>query len=219
MHSTELRGTEFKMTWCGEPVDHTDFFENLQTTDRVGAFSPDRNEGAGAATLLMAYTTAFYDRYREDGSEFMAYPDYFVFQRREPMADYSMLDISPPHKNVHVSDNANARAAAITDRGVNILLVPDGPGRENAFEALQEESARRNIRRCFAYSAEGTVNQADLTITCETERINGYVLEVFDTVSEDEDFRQLREQWVAANPGPLEQSYREISLEEALRLL
>jgi hypothetical protein len=219
MHSTELGGTEFKMTWRGEPVDHADFFRDLQKTDRVGVLAPDRHEGAGAATLLMAYITAFYDRYREDGSEFMAYPDHFVFQRKEPIADYGMLDISPAHKNVHVSDNAGATAAAITDRGVNILLVPDGAERENEFEALQLESARRNIRRCFAYSAGGAVNEADVSIACETDRINGYVLAVFDSLPEDEALKQQREQWAAANENPLEQSFREISLEEALRLL
>ena len=38
-----------------------------------------------------------------------------------------MFDIWPAHKDVLVGTDAVERLNAITDRGVNILLVPDGP--------------------------------------------------------------------------------------------
>ena len=72
----------------------------------------------------MAYVTAFYDRYRERGSDCFAYPDFFTFQHEAPCADYGMFDIWPYHKNIHVQHNAQQAAEAITGRGVNVLLVP-----------------------------------------------------------------------------------------------
>ena len=41
-----------------------------------------------------------------------------------------MFDIWPEHKDVLVGTDAVERLNAITDRGVNILLVPDGPSAE-----------------------------------------------------------------------------------------
>ena len=89
----------------------------------MGVVIPRRVEGVGAITLIMAYVTAFYDRYRERVSEFFAYPDFFTFQHEAPCADYGMCDIWPRHKNVHVAGGAQLTAEAVTDRGVNVLLV------------------------------------------------------------------------------------------------
>ena len=136
MHSSKLRNTDFRMQWQGESVAHSDFFAGFKNTDRLGLFAPNRFEGAEAVTLVMAYVTAFYDRYRESGIDFRAYPDFFTFQRAEPIADYGMFDIWPAHKNVSVSSDAQETAAAITDRGVNVLLVPDGQEKEIDFDAL-----------------------------------------------------------------------------------
>ncbi|MDP7131889.1 MAG: hypothetical protein QF437_15435, partial [Planctomycetota bacterium] len=91
---------------------HSEFFAGFANTDRLGLFTPDRFEGAGAVTLVMAYVTAFYDRYRESGSEFFAYPDFFTFQREAPCADYCMFDIWPYHKNVHIPPDAQQTAEA-----------------------------------------------------------------------------------------------------------
>ncbi len=116
VHSSKLRGTDFQIRYRGEEISHADFFSDLAKTDRLGVLAPARYEGAGAVTLILAYVTAFYDRYRAEGDDFFAYPDFFTFQRREPIASYGWLDISPGHKNVRVPDGANETAQAITDR-------------------------------------------------------------------------------------------------------
>lgn len=72
MHSSSLRGSDFKITQHGETIPHADLFSSFQDTDRLGIVVPRRLEGIGAMTLIMAYVTAFYDRYRERGTEFYA---------------------------------------------------------------------------------------------------------------------------------------------------
>jgi hypothetical protein len=218
MHSSTLRGSDFEIVWRGETIDHADFFSSVRDTDRVGLVIPQRLEGIGAITLIMSYVTAFYDRYRERGSQFFAYPDFFTFQRGAPCADYCMLDIWPYHKNVHVSYDAQQTVEAITGRGVNVLLVPDNEVREVEIAPVELESARRNIRRCFAYSATGTTASSDLFIECQEHLLRAFALSVLASLPADDEVQKQRERWQEGmGIDTLRQTFREIDLSEALR--
>jgi hypothetical protein len=123
MHSSHLRGADFTMTIDGDDTSHADFFHDFAITRRLGVVCDTPLDGLGAATLLMAAVTAFYDGYRDMGGEFFAYPDFFTFQLQSPVASYSMFDIWPDHKNVDVEPEMHTGALtgsltdAITDRG------------------------------------------------------------------------------------------------------
>ena len=218
VHSSKLRGTDFQIRYRGEEISHADFFSDLEKTDRLGVVAPGRYDGAGAVTLVLAHTTAFYDRYRAEGDDFFAYPDFFTFQRGEPVANYGMLDIWPSHKNVCVPDGANETAQAITDRAINVLLVPEVETSEVPnYEKVQLESLRRNVRRCFVYSPSCSVNEADLEISTGYPDIPDWIAAMFDSVAE---LKSQKDQWFASvDMPPLRQSFREIELNEALRLL
>ena len=218
MHSSSIRGTDFKIAWRGKAIQHAEFFSSIQDTDRVGIVTPHRLEGIGAITLIVSYVTAFYDRYRERGAEFFAYPDFFTFQRENPCADYGMFDIWPYYKNVHVPPDAQQTVEAITGRGVTVLLVPDNDVHEVAIEPVERESARRNIVRCFAYSETGTTASSDLVIECQSQPLRDFALAVLDSVPADDAVRELRGQWqerMVANT--LSQSFRQLELSDALR--
>lgn len=218
MHSSALRGTDFRIARRGVAVTHADCFSSVRDTDRVGVVIPRRLEGIGAITLIMSYVTAFYDRYRERGSEFYAYPDFYTFQREAPCADYCGFDIWPYHKNVHVSADAQGTAEAITDRGVTVLLVPDKDAIEVAIAPVELESARRNVRQCFAYSETGTTATSDLEIECESHLLRDYALHALDSVPADDAVQEQREQWeerMAADR--LTQTFQEMDLDDALQ--
>ena len=218
MHSSSLRGSDFKITQHGEAIPHADFFSSFQDTDRLGIVVPRRFEGIGAMTLIMAYVTAFYDRYRERGPEFYAYPDFFTFQREAPCADYGMFDIWPNHKNVHVPNDPQQTAEAINGRGVNVLLVPDNDPREVAISPVERESARRNVQRCLAYSESGTTSSSDLIIECRSEWLRDYALSVLDSLPADGSMREQRRQWEARLAGEtFRQTFRKLDLDDALR--
>ncbi len=217
MHSSFLRGTDFNLNYNGRQLPHADYFTEFESTERVGVVSPDRFGVIGAATLIMAYVTAFYDRYRERKAEFFAYPDFFTFQLQEPVANYGMFDVWPHHKNVFIGGDQNERAAAITDRAVNILLVPEDRTSELAIEPVGLESARRNIHRCYAYATDGTVADSNLTVICSKPELADWVRKVLASVEPSES-PQRRTLWESAltSDGLPAQSFREISLEEAL---
>ena len=218
MHSSSIRGTDFNITWRGKAIQHAEFFSSVQDTDRVGIVIPHRFEGIGAITLILSYVTAFYDRYRERKSEFFAYPDFFTFQRETQCADYGMFDIWPYHKNVHVPPDAQQTVEAITGRGVTVLLVPDNDLHEAVIAPVEQESARRNIKRCFAYSETGTTVSSDLVIECQSHPLRDFALAVLDSVPADDVVREQREQWqerMAAST--LSQSFRQLEMSDALR--
>ena len=219
MHSSFLRGSDFRITLQREEVPHDRFFRGLSATDRVGVFAPGGLDGLGASLLLLAHTTAFYDRYRESGDEFFAYPDYFTFQRRTPAASYSMLDVWPGHKNVPVAGDAGATLDAILDRAINVLLVPAGTAGSAEFAPVQMASARRTIRRCYTYSATGTAEQPTLAVACSRAEPAEWARAVIDSLPPDDS--AVRGHWlrVVARGSIPEQSFGEVPLERALALI
>ena len=220
MHSSTMRGTDFDIRVDGKPVDHSAFFDGFTRTRRLGVFAPNGVDAAGAANLIMAHVTAFYDCYRAASDDFFAYPDYFAFQCQDPPFNYSMFDIWPDHKCVPVGSTPGERLTSITDRGVNVLLVPDGTRRDHEFQPVQMASALRNIDTCYLYRFEGRVDQADVVISCARDPLVQWVRQMFESLG-DEAGAERGAQWEAQLDGidRLEQSFRRIPLDYALSLL
>ena len=215
MHSSELRDGDFAIERDGALVPLADFFKGYTSTRRLGLLAPKRTEGVGAVALVMAHVTAFYNTYRAAGGDFFAYPDFYTFQSREPVAAYGMFDIWPDHKSVRVSDGPIDRLNAITDRAVNILLIPKGAPSEHEFQPQQLASAARLIDTCYLYSPAGTVEDPNLVIRCAADPIADWCRSVIDSLPEAE-----RSSHALPDPGDtLEQSFRRIELDEALALL
>ena len=215
MHSSELRDGDFVIESGGAPVPLSDFFNGYTSTRRLGLLAPQRTEGIGAVALVMAHVTAFYNTYRATGGDFFAYPDFYTFQSREPVAAYTMLDIWPNHKSVLVSNDPLDRLNAITDRAINVLLVPTGASTEHDFQRQQLASATRLIDTCYLYSPVGTIEDPDLVIRCATDPIANWCQTVIDSLPEAE-----RISYTLLDPGDtIEQSFRRIALKEALSLL
>lgn len=214
MHSSKLGDSDFEILVSGHPVALAEYFCGFTNTKRLGVLAPNRLEGVGAVSLIMAHVTAFYNTYRATGEDFFAYPDNFTFQSREPKAAYGMFDIWPEHKDVLVGTDAVERLNAITDRGVNILLVPDGPPAPHEYQRQQLASAERLIETCYAYSATGEVADPDLVIRCPADPLASWCQSVSDSVPDGEG----EEGWQGQGPV-LEQSFRRISRQDALARL
>ena len=214
MHSSRLSDSDFEMIARGHPVALAEYFRGFTNTKRLGLLAPNRLEGVGAVNLVMAHATAFYNTYRARGEDFFAYPDYFTFQSRAPKAAYGMFDIWPAHKDVLVGTDAAERLDAITDRAVNILLVPDGPPVPHEYQRQQLAAAERLIETCYAYSATGAVADPDLVIRCPVDPLAAWCQSVLESVPDSE-----RENgWHSQGPV-LEQSFRRISRRDALARL
>lgn len=152
MHSTKVRTDDFEIFVEGEddPITLPQFLPHFTVQCRVGIIAPRGTEGSGAALLILAMVTAFYNCLRSQGDNFFAYPDFYVFQsslaRRTTStghlnpASYAMLDVWPDHKLVTVARAQDGTAMtnqdparpidwlhALCDRAINIVLLPDSP--------------------------------------------------------------------------------------------
>jgi len=226
MHSAVLRGSDFEISVAGSRQDHQDFFHGWTNTRRLGFVAEKGIQGIGAVNLIMAHATAFYDTYRATNEEFFTYPDFFSFQYGSPYASYRMIDIFPENKHVHTGENPQEKLDAINDRGINVLAVPSGVKKDSEFPEIQMASAKRNIDTCYVYSFDGKVEGADLTIRCPKKPLYDdyidWIKKVFDSVATDENTadQKLQSEWLSRlNGSCLEQSFRKVSLEEALELL
>ena len=226
MHSSILRSSDFELFVNGSQQDHEDFFHGWTYTRRLGFVAENGIEGIGSVNLVMAHATAFYNVYRATKEEFFAYPDFFSFQHSSPKVSYSMLDIHPDNKHVDIGDDPQDRLDSINDRGVNVLIVPEGPQKDCEFHKIQMASARRNIDTCYVYSFTGKVAEPDLTIRCPKQPLYDeyvrWINKVFDSVESQEKAmtQKIRSEWTGnLNGSYLEQSFRRVDLDEALRLL
>ena len=226
MHSSVLRSSDFELFVEGSAQSHEDFFKGWANTRRLGFIAENGIEGIGAVNLVMAHATAFYNAYRATKEEFFAYPDFFSFQHNSPKVSYSMLDIHPDNKHVDIGDDPQDRLDAINDRGVNVLVVPEGVKKDSEFHKIQMASAKRNIDTCYVYSSKGVVSNADLIIRCPDKPLyNEYIRwinKVFDSVESEEkaEIQEIKSAWADnLNNSYLEQSFRAVSLDEALSLL
>ena len=147
MHSSGVRSENFSITDRGRPLELSALLPDIDRHTRVGIVAPlQGTEAAGAATLVLAMITAFYNDLRENdrnggtlagdpeeerrrGGDYFAYPDFYVFQppcRRDSPASYSMFDVWPSHKWVAVDGGRPVDwLRAVTDHGINVLLVAD----------------------------------------------------------------------------------------------
>lgn len=243
MHtSTQLRSESFAIELDGAPADIQDVLPGFGPQDRVGVVVREPFGAVGASNLLLAAVTAFYDAQREQGEEFYVYPDYFLFHVGGPLGDHSMLEVWPSHKEVVVPDDPDRILEAINDRGVRWLLVPDGEPQRPQLGREALASARSRIAGSFVYSPTGRVRDGNIRIAGNevTESCVNGVLDpgaLLATLGDAGDpygasvarradevevqkrsrVRASRERLV--ENGRAVETYREVSLDQALSLL
>jgi hypothetical protein len=181
MHSSvELKSEDFEILIEGERADIATLLPGFEEHTRLGIVIRDGFGAVGAANLITAAVTGFYDVLRErDPDGFFRYAEYFTFHVGGLRGSHDMLDISPDHKDVVVEDDAEKMLEAINDRGITHLLVPDGEPREPDLLAQTKNGARARLRSAFAYSPAGRVADADVVIK-GTQRVDYYVDCVLD---------------------------------------
>jgi hypothetical protein len=244
MHSSrELRSSSFRVRVGGRPAGIPDLFEGFGDQDRLGVVMSRPCGAVGASGLITATITAFYDFHRARGEEFFVYPDYYLFHVGRPLGDHARLDVWPRRKEVVVGEEPQEILEAIDDRGITRLAVEDGPPTEATLDDEVVASARGRIRTCLAYSPGGRVSDADVEIAGNPVT-EGYVEAILDPesriarlraegntariasiesrvgeVDRDVRMRILRKRSELLRGGVPVETYRRISLDEALGLL
>jgi hypothetical protein len=243
MHSSrELRSSSFELSIDGRRTRLEDLFEGFGEQDRLGVVMSRPCGAVGASALITATITAFYDLQRARGPHFFVYPDYYLFHVGRPLGDHGQLDVWPRRKEVVVGEEPQAILEAIDDRAITRLVVEDGEPGEPELDDEVVASARGRISTCLAYSPAGRVVGADVRIASNPVT-EGYVEEILDPerrmsrlsaeaeasapaidsrigeVEPDVRRRILRSRKELVEGGVPVETYRRITLDDALRLL
>jgi hypothetical protein len=224
VHTTGLRADEFELEIAGQPASVEALFDGFDEHDRLGIVIARDDGAAGAAALILATVTAFYDRLRATGKPFFAYPDYFALHVGRARGSLSQLDVYPDHKEVVVPADLELIVRALNDRGITRLLVPDHAGRAadhaagaSGLARETQASAQRLIRTALAYSPDGRPAGADVHVT-GPERAEAFVTAMLaggDPAGEDSHVRDV----LRGAGRPPREGFRRIGVADALAML
>lgn len=242
MHSTdEIHAESFEYVQNGSVVQREAVMPSIGRHDRLGVVDHQQFDALGANTFICSCISAFYDLYRDDRittesvvadtvdesdrrvsdylreNGFYAYPDFYTFQSVNEIVDYRWFDIWPDHKHVPVETDPETTLRAINDRAITTLLVPDGSATTPSLNPETRESAERRIDNCYLYSPNGDLEDPDLSIRLDTDSLEAWVEQTFETVDSNNIQRERLDHWRdELGSQPLKQDFRQIDLDQAL---
>jgi hypothetical protein len=217
VHTTSLRADDFEVTVNGEPGAIETVFEGFDEHDRLGIVITSAHGAAGAAALILATVTAFYDRLRATGEAFVAYPEYFALHVGRRHGSLRKLDIFPEDREVVVSADPEEIVRALNEHEITRLLVPSRVPRDPRLTPETRAAAEERIRSALVYSSRGRVLRPNVTVT-GSEQAEAFVTAMLISHDADAEAHARRGGLRPAGGLPLE-SFRRIALPGALGML
>ena len=163
MHTAfSLKGSMFEIEINGQLTDRERLLD-WQAGDRLGVVINSPLGALGASMLMQLVTTAYYD-VRPSRRSAPHYAEIYLFHSGGRYGDFTSFDVVA-RRELFLSAQPEAVLAAINDRAITHLAVPDGVPRNLTFPWSEPEAARDCIRHCFAYAADGRTRDADIAIT------------------------------------------------------
>jgi hypothetical protein len=155
MHTAfEMKKAMFRAERAGAAVDPYDVLD-WDVRDRLGVVI-DRPVGAlGAGLMILLATAAFYDAPDKRRRSRPLYPEIYLFHAGGPWGTFIQFDFWPSHKEVFVSPDPRDLLAAINNRGITHLVLPEGNQAATTHWFKEPEAAVDRIKRCFLYDPEG----------------------------------------------------------------
>lgn len=185
MHASKIiNSRDFRVTVKGNDVSLAEVFPQWTAADRVGIVVHEPFGALGASLLLQAGVSFFYaaDPARIRG--LAQYPPIFLFHVGGRHGDHSPLDFWPSRREIFLPDDPYEVLGAIRDRAITRLLVPDVPngGTDYVYAApsgwTDLHSALEQTVSAYAYSATGSVAEADVVLGTDNVNLEHMVREV-----------------------------------------
>lgn len=194
MHvATDIRKDMFNISIRGNPVDTDEVLPDWSLRDRLGIVIREPWGSLGASLLMQLCALLHYEARPERRASSAQYPQIYVFHIGQMHGDHSSFDVWPPRHEVLVEDNPAALLAAINDRAITRLAVPDIRPHSTDFlhaalNGWSDESViLENLATAWAYDSSGIVASCDLRIqssSAELERMSTWALSPEDTFAQ-----------------------------------
>jgi hypothetical protein len=194
MHTaTQLRSSMFNIRLDGNRGTLDTLLPEMHVWDRFGIVVTEPLGSLGASLLIQAAITALYETRHKRGPSGRLYPEIYLFHVGGRFGEHSAFDFWPPRKEIFLGSNPREVLAALNDRAISRLAVPDGTPVTAEFDwrdgGKERASARDRIVSTFRYHSGGRVRGPDTIITSEDATTE---LNVLATLSPEESQRNLR---------------------------
>lgn len=208
MHVAEqLKAENLQISIDGGPVSCEDLFPDTHKYDRFGFIVNEPFGSLGASLLIQAGIVRFYDALPERRTVKPMYPEIYIFHVGGRHGDHSSFDFWPPRKEVFVEGSDPAEVvAALADRGITRLALPDAPGgnadllRDGPSTWADLSAAENLLSSCFAYSASGQTHNADVVLESDHPTFEANPNSVLDANSVLKLYKEKPE--AIPRPGP-----------------
>lgn len=172
MHTAQqLRPELLDVEIAGRPAGLDDLLPAWGSHDRFGIVVHEPFGSLGAGLLIQAATLCFYECRPSRRDAEAQYPEIHLFHVGGRHGDHSNFDFWPPRKEVEVDAPGHAVLAAINDRGITRLAVPDGAPDPGGVESdapsswADRNSALARLATCWAYAPDGAARDADVRVS------------------------------------------------------
>ncbi|WP_426005249.1 hypothetical protein ACPFL9_01015 [Paenarthrobacter sp. NyZ202] len=175
--ATDIRKDMFTISVRGKPVSTDEVLPDWTARDRLGIVTREAWETLGASLLMQLAALLHYEARPERRTRAAQYPQIYVFHVGRMHGDHSSFDVWPPRHEILVEDDPAALLAAINDRAITRLVLPDVPSHgtdflRTALNGWTDESViLENLASAWAYSSSGTVDSHDLKIESSAEEL------------------------------------------------
>jgi len=224
MHTARYHAEQFEVEIDGAKGSISEVFPEWGQFDRFGIVVHEPFGTLGASLLVQAAIAAFYTYDQSRRADAPEYPEVYLFHVGSRHGDHSWLDFWPPRKEIEVASRPDQVLAALNDRAITRLAVPDcPPGDASALAEgpsswAEQGSAYGRLRSCFVYSPSGRTADANLVLRISDPEITTDPLATLDPEGTVAWYRGASEQElldVAPGPSTLGDLRRWIELVEA----
>jgi hypothetical protein len=187
MHvATDVQKHMFKISVAGVPHSSEDFLPDWSIRDRLGIVVREPWGSLGASLLMQLGALLHYQARPSRRSTAAQYPQIYVFHIDTMHGDHSSFDVWPPRREILVEDDPAALLAAVNDRAITRLALPDrSPHSTNFLQSAltgwsDESFLRENLASAWLYNSDGNVESYDIRVessAVELERMSVWALE------------------------------------------
>jgi hypothetical protein len=203
MHTqTQFTTASFDVQFEGGGGGAERLFPDWEPLDRFGIIIDKPLGGVGASHLIQLAMALFYsatpDRKTKD-----IYPEIYAFHAGSDFGSLLHFDFWPPRREVIVPDEPDLMLAALNDRGITRLAIPEGYAITTPAKPKELVSLDELLKSAYEYSATGRVANGNVSITGldrRTEVNATKTLAVLDTESAPRPGRVQRRPFKESDP-------------------
>jgi hypothetical protein len=164
MHTqTQFSASSFEIHFESGGGGLNRLFPDWVPLDRFGIIIDRPLGGVGASHLIQLAITLYYSAAGRQTKDI--YPEVFAFHAGRDYGSLLHFDFWPPRREIVVPDEPGLMLAALNDRGITRLALPEGYAVTGTARPKELVSLGDLLKSVFEYSSTGRIANGDVSIT------------------------------------------------------